>query len=173
MDLIYEPVTKANLADYIRVGIQSYQEHYLHLWENENPSSFVNAYLTEASVLPALKDPKQGFYLIKENDMPLGILNITFDAPRANFLSKDNLLLNKIYLLKSQSGKGVGAKTLDFVERLAIENRKNLVWLLAMQKGRPKAFYQKHGYNIVEAAEIELPGVLHAEKAMWLMAKPL
>ncbi|WP_350287552.1 GNAT family N-acetyltransferase [uncultured Croceitalea sp.] len=173
MNLIYEPVTAANLLDYIRVGIQSYQEHYLHLWENGDPSSFVNAYLTETSVLPALKDPKQGFYLIKEKDTPLGILNVTFDAPRANFLSKDNLLLNKIYLLKSQSGRGVGAKTLDFVEQLAIKHDKNLVWLLAMQKGKPKDFYQKHRYKIIEAAEIQLSGVLHSEKAMWLMAKQL
>lgn len=96
----YIPVTKYNIDNYITTGIKSYKEHYLHLWNNNDPSPFIEAFLTKESVVKSLEDSSQLFYLIKIKDNIAGILNLTLDSKKGSFLSKENLLLNKIYLLK-------------------------------------------------------------------------
>lgn len=171
MNIQFSPVTENNLHHYLTTGIQSYKEHYLHLWKNSDISPFVNAFLTKESVTNSLKDPLQLFYIIKTDEKDVGILNVTLNAKKGIFLSPNNLLLNKIYLLKAYSNLGIGTKTLEFVYELAKKHQKNLVWLYAMKKGKPLQFYKKHGYQVIQEAFIELPNVLDKEKEMWLMAK--
>jgi len=170
MELHFETVTEENMAKYIAVGIRSYREHYAHLWENQDPSPFIQAHLTNDNVKKALNDQKQLLFLIIANKAPAGILNLTFDADKGRFLSENNLLLNKLYLLKQFSNLGIGGQTLKYVHGIAKKHTKDVVWLYAMQKGKPLAFYKKHGYRIIAEAQIELPYVLKQEKAMWLMA---
>ena len=169
MEVTFDPVSDANIDAYITVGTQSYKEHYLHLWQKRDPSPFINAHLTKASVLKALKDLNQFFYLVKVGKENAGILNITIDSEKEKSISKHNLLLNKIYLLNSFSGKGVGSKTIGFVNKLAKEHKKDTILLYAMKKGKPLDFYKKHGYQIIKEAFINLPNVLDKEKEMWLM----
>lgn len=173
MNLNFIAVNEQNLAQYINVGIQSYKEHYLHLWENSDPAPFINAFLTKEFVNNALKDSCQLFYVITADQKDVGILNITLDAKKGFFLSPKNLLLNKIYLLKEHSASGIGSKALDFVHNIAQSLQKEVVWLYAMKRGKPMQFYKKHGYQIVQDAFIELPHVLEHEKEMWLMAKKM
>ena len=171
MEVNIEPVTLVNIEFYISVGIKSYKEHYVHLWKDEDPSPFINAHLTKESVIQALNDSKQLFYLIKADGNNVGILNVTLDSDKEACIPKKNILLNKIYLLNSYSGKGVGSKTLGFVHDLAKKHKKEIIWLYAMKKGKPLEFYKKHGYSIIKEAFIELPNVLDEEKEMWLMQR--
>ena len=65
MEINFIPVNEKNIDTYIEVGIKSYKEHYLHLWKNQDPSPFINAFLNKVYVLEALKSTTQLFYLIK------------------------------------------------------------------------------------------------------------
>lgn len=171
MKIDFLPVSEENIQRYIEVGIQSYTEHYLHLWKNQDPSPFINAYLTKSKVVSNLKDSNQLFFIIAFNGLDVGILNITLDDKKGYFLSERNVLLNKIYLLKNYSNIGIGTKTLLFTEELARKRNKEIVWLYAMKKGKPLSFYKKHNYKIIEDSCIALEQVLDEEKEMWLMAK--
>lgn len=167
----FQPLAQQGIETYIEVGLQSYNEHYLHLWKNQDASAFIHKNLTNIAVEKALDDPKQYLYLIYLNAIPVGILKLTLDSKKGTFLDKSNVLLNKIYLLRAYSGKGLGKQALQFAEAFAKRNRRPWIWLLAMQKGRASQFYQKHGYQIVGESEVELPNILKTEKAMWSMAK--
>ncbi len=173
MEIQFIPVTQANAAAYINVGIQSYKEHYLHLWENRDPSPFIIKFLSWESLLNDLRNPSQRFYIIKNNGLTVGILNFTLDAVHTAVKAKETILLNKLYLIRSASNKGIGGAGIRFVEAFASRHDKKVVWLYAMQKGSPKRFYQKYDYEIITASEITLPKVLEQEKHMWLMAKYL
>ncbi len=173
MQITFEPVTFVNMAQYITIGIQSYREHYLHLWEKQDPYPFIQAHLTKDVVKNAIQDPRQLLFLIMRDKEPTGILNLTFDAKKGLFLSQNNLLLNKLYLLKKFSNLGIGGQTLKFVDAIAKKHAKDIVWLYTMQKGKPLEFYKKYGYRIIKEAQIELPHALEREKAMWLMAREI
>lgn len=171
MNITFVPVTKHNAKIYIATGIRSYREHYLHLWENNDPSPFINSFLSLDGLIRNLKDPLQRFFIIKKAEENIGILNFSLDVPNNNITETHTLLLNKLYLLGSAANKGVGSFALDFVETYAHQQKKEVIWLYAMKKGKPKQFYSKYGYQIITDAEVTLPHVLPHEKEMWLMAK--
>ena len=169
----FVPVTAYNAHAYVSIGIQSYKEHYLHLWENSDPSPFINEFLTIESVLAEIEKPTSFFYIVERQSQPTGILNFTLDKPNPYFPNTETLLLNKLYLIRAEANRGIGTVSLKFTEQFAQNHNKQVVWLYAMKKGEPKSFYLRNGYQITSEAEITLPKVLDSEKAMWVMAKVL
>lgn len=172
MDINFEPLTLEKVETYIEVGLTSYNEHYLHLWKNQDASAFIEQNLTKEAVIESLTEPNQKHYNVQAGRVNIGILKLTLDAERKEIPPK-NILLNKIYLLQKFSGQGFGKKTLMFVERLARKNQRNFIWLYAMKKGKAKDFYQKNGYKILGDTVIALSGILDNESEMWVMGKTI
>jgi GNAT superfamily N-acetyltransferase len=170
METVCEPVTLSTADTYIAVGTQSYTEHYLHLWENQIPT-YLKSSFTKKVVAQELNDPNCLNYLVKHNNKNAGILKISLDQKWGQWTAEEALYLHRIYLLKNVTGKNVGKSVLDFIQNLAKGRRKKIIWLEAMKKGRAKTFYQKNGYEIIGESAVELPGVLQAEKEMWVMGK--
>lgn len=168
-----EPVTPSNLEVYLEVGTQSYCEHYLHLWENEDPTPYISVGLTKNVVSRELTDPNALLYLIQQDQTTVGILKLVKDCGIDEITPVDALKAEKIYFLKVYSGKGFGKQVLQFIEGLAKGHNKKYVWLYAMQKGNPIHFYQKQGYKIKRESEVELPNAKPSEKAMWVLTKEL
>ncbi len=168
-----EPVTVSNLEKYIAVGIKSYGEHYLHLWENNDPTPYISHGFTNEVVERELQDPNALNYLINWNNKTVGILKLVKNCGIDEITDKDALKAEKIYLLKEHSGKGIGKQVLQLIEDTARDLNKKIVWLDAMQKGNPVRFYQKNGFTIKRESEVMLPNVKPAEKAMWILTKKL
>lgn len=168
-----EPVTQDNLNEYLTVGVKSYCEHYLHLWENEDPTPYISYGLTKEVVERELQDPNALNYLIQQNNKNVGILKLVKNCGIDEIADSDALKAEKIYLLKEHSGKGIGKQVLLFIEDIARKRNKKYVWLDAMQKGNPVHFYQKNGYIIKRDSEIPFPGARPNEKAMWILTKTL
>jgi len=173
MSIQFLPLGHDQIKTYVSVGVQSYYDHYLHLWKNNDPVSFINQNLTETAVVLALEDANQFLYLIYFEGTPVGILKLVVDAQTKNFDVTQNVLLSKIYLIKEFSGIGIGKQALQFVEGFAQEHQRPWVWLYAMKKGRALQFYQKNGYQIKGESDVKLPNIIESEKAMWLLAKKI
>jgi len=171
--LQFVPVVGDNILVYIKVGVQSYEEHYQYLWKHRDITPFIAANLTQQVVEHSLSDPCQKLFIIYRKNTAVGILALTLDALLDMPDSRNNILLNKLYLLRAATGSGIGTAALSFLEKFARAYHKQLLWLFTMQKGKPKYFYWRNGYKIVKPAEITLPNVLDEEKPMWLMVKRL
>ena len=128
-----EPVTLSNLETYLEVGMQSYCEHYLHLWENEDPTPYISNGLTKNVVSHELADPNTLHYLIQQEQTTVGILKLVKDCGIDEIAAADALKAEKIYFLKAHSGKGFGKQVLQFIETLAKDLNKKYVWLDTMQ----------------------------------------
>ncbi len=172
MGVVFEPVTLETMNTYIEVGTQSYKEHYLHLWENQIPTYLTTSF-TKKVVQKELSNPNCRNYLVKSQYKNAGIIKITVDQAWGEWNSGEALYLHRIYLLKNTTGKNIGTTTLNFVENLAMKQKKKIIWLEAMKKGNAKEFYHKNGFEVIGDAEITLPGVLQEEKEMWVMGKRL
>ena len=173
MEVTFEFVDHSNIDLYVNVGQQSYREHYLHLWENEDPLSYLSISFYHEPVMKELLDTHCENYLIKTINGIAGVLKISFDKGYGKWSAKDSLYLHRIYLLNAYSGIGVGKATLEFVCEKARAHNKKVIWLEAMKKGVAKNFYQKNGFKIVGETIITLKGILHQESEMWVMAKTL
>lgn len=171
--IILEEVSASTIPIYIAVGKKSYCQHYLHLWENENPDPYINNSFTVPVLEKELLDSNCVNFLVKSNGNTIGIVKLKIDAGIDELPSNTSLLAEKIYLLKEFSGKGFGKKTLIEIENYAMGLGKQILWLDTMQKGNPINFYLKSGFTIKKESTLKLPRAKSSEKAMWVLTKTL
>ncbi len=169
--LHFEVLTPAKYQTYIDVGTRAYNQHYLHLWPNENTAPYIESSFTEAILLKEELDSNTLLYIIQSNGTTVGIMKITMNCSLDSYSAAEALYLDKIYILNEFSGKGIGKKALQFVQLRAKELHKKIVWLGTMQKGPAQNFYLNNGYDIHRESKVPFDIVVEEEKAMWIMVK--
>ena len=173
MDISLEPISPETMDTYISVGIKSYNEHYPHLWDNEDTSIYINKNFTKKGVERELNDGNNAHFLVYLKDRAIGIVKLVKNCSIDEFSNEESLLAEKIYLLKAYAGKGIGKIVLRHIEDHAKNLNKRILWLDTMQKGNPINFYLKNGFHIKRESELTLTGAKPSEKAMWVLTKPL
>lgn len=173
MEATLQIVDVSTLDIYCSVGQKSYREHYLHLWENEDPTPYIANSLQKSVVIQELKNPNLAHYLIQMGEDIVGIVKLVKNCGIDELSDDISLKAEKIYLLKAYSGKGLGKKVLQLIEQKALALKKKVIWLDTMQKGNPIQFYQKNGFMIKRESELTLAGAKASEKAMHILTKTL
>lgn len=166
-------LTKEKIDEYIVVGKKSYLQHYKDFWDDRNPSPYINESFTNEVLEKELQDLNSELFIIYSDELPVGILKIIRDKSIGNYLDEESLLLQKIYLLKESSGKGIGSKVLTFVKDYAIEKNKKIIWLDTMVKGKAIPFYQKNGYKIHSTKKLHYKNIKDEKREMYIMVKNL
>ncbi|SNZ00240.1 GNAT family N-acetyltransferase [Flagellimonas pacifica] len=173
MNIYFEPVSLSTIETYIEIGKRSYYEHYLHLWKNDDPHAYINRSFTIPIVEKELSDSNVALFLVKTEDIVIGIVKLIVDCELDEFPSKTSLLAEKIYLLNAHSGKGFGKMVLSNIDVYAHKLGKKVVWLDTMQKGGPINFYLKNGFRIKKESKLSLSGAIPSKQAMWVLIKEL
>lgn len=166
-------LTKEKIDEYIEVGKKSYLQHYKDFWVDGDPSPYINESFTNEVLEEELQDLNSELFIIYSDKFPVGILKIILDKSIGDYTEEESLLLQKIYLLKESSGKGIGSKVLNFVENFAKEQHKKMVWLDAMVKGKAIPFYQKNGYQIHSTKKLHYKNYKDEKREMYNMIKKL
>ncbi|WP_298928324.1 GNAT family N-acetyltransferase [uncultured Allomuricauda sp.] len=173
MNIYFEPVNSSTIDTYILVGKKSYQEHYLHLWENEDSTPYISKSFTKTIVQNELFDPNIENFLVQAEHTTVGIVKLIKNKALDELSSENALLAEKIYLLQAYSGKGLGKMVLQLIESYAKDLNKDVIWLDTMKKGNPINFYLKNGFKIKRESELKLSGAKLSEKEMWVLTKQL
>lgn len=158
---------------YIEVGVLAYQQHYLHLWQDQNPDPYINRSFTLDVLRNEALNCNTKLFLIYKDALAIGILKINLDHDLGHHPSKEVLLLDKIYILKAYSGQGVGKKVLDFVEKLARSSNKKIITLDTMKHGPALDFYKKNGFEVFDEIRLRFATVKDDQRAMYVMFKNL
>lgn len=128
------------------VAVQAYIEHYEHLWHDAG-KWYLEKSFSAARIKTELADPGAVFFLVMLQQAPVGFLKINIDAPLEDDPDVHGLELERIYIIRSASGKGIGKQLLQLTFQLAEENHKSYVWLKAMDSSADAiAFYKKQGF---------------------------
>ncbi len=168
-----EELTPETFQGYCDIGKQAYNEHYLHLWPNSDPTPYFESSFTQAVMENEHKNPNTRLCIIRKGSLGIGILKLVIDMGVHVHSSKISMLLEKIYVLNEHTGKGCGLKILKLVEAYAKSLGKTILWLDTMQKGRAHSFYKKHGFGIVQEKELPFKESLPEERGMFTLLKKL
>ncbi|WP_019668471.1 GNAT family N-acetyltransferase [Eudoraea adriatica] len=171
MEIKIEEVSNKTCRLYCKLGTKAYKEHYLHLWQNNDPAPYIEKSFTIDVVKDELKDNSVSLWLIYHENTAVGILKLIKDAPIASHASKEVVLLEKIYILHKFSGKGIGSFALRWVETYCLKANRQLIWLETMQKGAALNFYLKNGYHIIREKKLKFDQVLEKQKPMYILYK--
>ncbi len=171
MDIAITALTQELFDVYCAIGIKSYRQYYLHLWENKDPAPYINASFSQSILGQELAHPNHEHFIIYQGASPVGIFKVLLHSKIATYSSKEALLLEKLYLLREYSGKGIGTEVLNFVEKRTKELKKRILWLDTMKKGPAVNFYLKNGFEILREGVLEFPNVLKSERQMLILYK--
>ena len=93
----------------------------------------------------------QLFYVLKENGKPLGFIGIELFSSE-----KNDLKIQKIYVLPDAQGKGVGKKLIEKAIEIAQEKGIENVILNVNRFNKAVSFYQKIGFKITSEVNIDI-----------------
>ncbi len=173
MDISIIALTREFFDLYCEIGIQSYRQYYLHLWEDKDPTPYIDSSFTQNVLDQEMAHPNDEHFIIYNGTLPVGIFKAIVHSEIAPYTSKEAFLLEKLYILKEYSGKGIGTEVLNFVENKAKKLNKKILWLDTMKKGPALNFYLKNGFEILRERVLEFSNVLKSERQMLILYKTI
>jgi diamine N-acetyltransferase len=143
-------------------------EHYVYLWL-DNGNNYIKTNFNADKISEEISDPNSRFFLIRDGQQSVGLIKLNIDSKTSNFSEDLALELERIYLIKDYSGKGLGKKAIEFVIDLARNKGKQIIWLKAMQSSLAVEFYKKHGFIIVGETTLTYPEIKREFQKMFIM----
>ena len=152
------------------VAMRAYSDHYLHLW-HDGGEWYLQTYFTAARFAEELCDANALFFLIYCEGEAVGFLKLNIDMLSPDE-TKNALELERIYLTKEASGKGIGTYALQFTIAVAKAEKKSAVWLKVMDSSTgPIRFYEKMGFEICGTHRLYFIQMKEALRGMFVMQK--
>lgn len=158
-----------NLSD---IALRSYDDFYLYLW-HDNGEWYRNRCFTPLVFEKELKEPNHAFYLLKAKGETVGFLKLNIDQPLKNYEQYDGLELERIYLVKSATGKGLGRRVVEFCFDYARKLKKDVIWLKAMDSSDAIFFYERLGFEHCGTFVLDFQEMKKEYRGMVIMMKKL
>lgn len=166
-------LTQADAPVLHDISLRSYSDHYLHLWY-DNGAWYTEKCFSIFNLQAELADSNSLFWMIYYNEYPVGFLKVNTHAALKNFSAEEAMELERIYLLKEVTTKGIGSYLVDLVEQLARQYNKKLLWLKVMDSSEgPIRFYKKHGFVICDTHHLDFGQMKEEFRGMYIMQKQL
>lgn len=87
-------------------------------------------------------------YIAYKNDTPLGYLKLNIGNAQTEKCLDNSLEIQRIYILKSAKGHGIGSTFMRIAENFASEKKLSTIWLGVWEHNEPaKKFYKSKGYE--------------------------
>jgi ribosomal protein S18 acetylase RimI-like enzyme len=154
-------------------ALKSYCDHYLHLWYDQGEWYKRRCFSIEV-LEKELADPNNQFYIAYDGDEPAGFLKLGIDAALETAPAKNGLELERIYLTKASSGKGIGRQLMELSLTIANQYNKEIIWLKAMDSSvGPIAFYRHLGFEICGVCRLSFEQMKEEYRGMVIMKKEL
>jgi diamine N-acetyltransferase len=155
-------IYKASLTDaplISELAKRIYREHYLHLWQPGGAQWYMQEYAyAQSKIEQELTDANVEYFIAAEDGASLGYMKIILNATLTKHETLNALEVERIYLHKAATGKGLGKKLMQMALQKAQQLKKEIVFLKAMDSSTAAiAFYKKLGYEICGSLQLPLP----------------
>lgn len=142
-----------------QVALQSYQEHYMYLWVNAKYAWwYMDMSFSEQSLLKQINDPDATFYSIVSNREIIGFLKTNANRSFDNMPPDKSIELERLYLLKKDTNKGIGKRAVQMIIYKAKEDKLETVWLKSMESSKAVQFYENLGFKIIRTEVLPFEG---------------
>jgi GNAT superfamily N-acetyltransferase len=154
------------------VAIRSYKDFYLYLWHDDG-SWYINRSFSQSVLNEEIKDRNHAFFLLNEKHNPVGFLKLNIERPLKKYEQYNCIELERIYLIKSATGKGYGQHAMNFCFDYARGLKKDILWLKAMDSSAAVSFYESLGFEHCGSFSLEFSQMKEEFRGMVIMMKRL
>ena len=126
------------------------ESHGQYIDDKNNLKRYLDNNFSVAKTIQNLKNPKQRFYIMYADDLPIGYAKIIVNAVNENVASQHSCRLERIFILNDFIPLKVGHKLLTFVEEQVKALQLDTIWLSVYIKNkRAIKFYKKNDFKNV------------------------
>lgn len=125
---------------------RSWENAYAEILSKEQMKYMLNTMYSETEISDHLKNPNYHYFLVFDE-----VLN-SFDGflGYENHYENHTTKLHRIYLVPESKGKGLGKKTLEFLNEKVKESGDTRIILNVNKYNSAKNFYESQGYQIYD-----------------------
>ena len=131
-----------------QLAVEIWPDTYRAILTNEQIEYMMDMMYSKKVLFQSIETNEQEFYLLIENEKAIGFIAIKkLEIP-------STIKLNKIYILRSNQGKGYGKLLIDFTIDLCKNIGADLLQLNVNRNNPALSFYQKLGFKIIKEENI-------------------
>jgi ribosomal protein S18 acetylase RimI-like enzyme len=136
-----------HLQELKRLGKQTFTEAFARV---NNPEDFAQ-YLKEAFSVKTLSsellNPESRFFFLYSNGQLCGYSKINTGTAQTELQEVESMEIERIYVLKTHQGRGLGAWMLNRFKAMALDEQKRYLWLGVWEENHDAIrFYKQHGF---------------------------
>ena len=162
------PADAALIADLSR---QTFYETFASFNSKENMDMFMNEQFAREILMKEVAAPGNIFFLAMEGEEPLGYVRLRENNNPPELNGINAIEIARIYAVTAAIGKGIGKTLMQECIRVALERKKELVWLGVWENNqRAIDFYTRWGFEKF-ATHVFMLG--NDAQTDWLMKKTL
>lgn len=137
----FQPVhSQEHVSQVAKLAQEIWQEHYLPIIGQKQVDYMLKEFQSATAILEQLGKSHE-YFLVVQDGRNAGYVAVVPGA-------RNQMLLSKLYVLKSVRGHGLGRKTLQFVEGLCRERQITLLWLTVNKNNVHSIdWYCRMGFN--------------------------
>ncbi len=138
------------LAD---IAIISYKQTYNYLWLDE-AESYLKRFYNLADFEADIKKTGVYYFFVYADDDLIGYFKLKESLSSLNS-EKKCLEIEKLYLLQSATGKGIGKTVMNFIFDFADKKQCTTLLLQVMESSPAKLFYESYGFKQTSRARLD------------------
>ena len=142
------PIDATDIQSLIDISRQTFTEAFAAHNTEENMRQYLDQAFDPAKLLQELSQPGARFYFAELNGRPVGYLKLNTGAAQSDLRDQDGMELERIYVLQSAYGTGVGKALLEKAIAEARAEHRSYLWLGVWEHNdRAIRFYARHGFT--------------------------
>ncbi len=143
--------TKADTKVLALLGRLTWAESHGHYIEDKNDVlKYLNENFSVFKTKQNISNPKQLFYIIYVDDLPVGYAKLVVNASNENITSQNSCQLERIFILNDFIPLKIGQQLLNFVEEQVKKLQLDTMWLTVyIKNNRAIRFYERNEFKNV------------------------
>lgn len=154
-----------------KISRQTFHDTFADQNSAENMMRYLEVGFSLEKLREEIQDQRSAFYFMMEGNEPVGYLKLNLANAQTKLQELGGMEIERIYVLKSEQGKGFGNLLFDKALEIAAANGASYIWLGVWEKNIAAIeFYKKKGMEVFDSHVFRLGD---EEQLDYLMRRPL
>ena len=152
MSLTFVPVKTAEEIDRLAaLAEEIWREHFTPILPAGQVDYMLEKFQSAPAMTRQLREEHYRYFFIQKDGSPIGYTGVRPEDGK--------LFLSKLYLRKSERGKGYAGETFSFLEDLCRREGLSAIWLTVNRHNNgPIAVYRKKGFTVIREQVADIGG---------------
>lgn len=134
------PCQKHDLEKLQAISKESYRQAFIDIFGQDNVNEYVNNTYSKENLLSELNQENNHFIFIENKNSVIGYGMYSIHSTY--------IKLERIYILSSFKGLGLGSLFMRYIEKIAKEEKKKICLEVLAENKKAKIFYEHKGFHL-------------------------